>query len=80
MTAPTAADLNRARAHALRLVREAGWTGPVAGEVTLAGGVMSVRAIPTQPGIVAPAPQEGADAEAIAAIKARARVHSRRLP
>ena len=48
----TAADLNRARREAIKVVREAGWDGPIASEIEITGGRFIVRAAPTaQPGV-----------------------------
>jgi hypothetical protein len=74
----TAAAVNRARAIALRLVRESGWAGPVAASVTICGDALTVEARPAHvneplPDSPAPAAQEVSDVEQLAErIRARA--------
>lgn len=70
-----AADLNRARALALRLLRDSGWPGPARVSVELADGRLRISAEPAANPLTdssAPPTREVSDAE-VKAIKERAR-------
>jgi hypothetical protein len=66
----TAADLNRARVLALRLLRESGWSGPARVAVELREGALTLHAEPAAEPLTdsaPPAPQEVTDVEKFAA-------------
>jgi hypothetical protein len=77
----TAADMNRARVLALRLLRESGWSGPARVAVELREGALTLHAEPAYtPETDSPATPEREVSHAdVQSIKERARRAARKL-